>query len=84
MAASDYLLPQVEMTLNLLCCSAICPNVSAWPSLNGTFDFDHTSIAPAGMKIVSLEASNVRGTFKPNGVDGYYVTPALRHHRCYV
>ena len=42
----DRLLPQAELTLNLLRGSRLNPKLSAWSQLHGTFDFNRTPIAP--------------------------------------
>lgn len=83
MEAWEHTLPQIELTLNLMRGSAFSPHVSAWHSLHGTFNFSNTPIAPLGMKIVSFDPPDVRDSFAPHGVSGFYVHPALRHHRCY-
>jgi len=44
----DWLLPQAELS-NLLHGSCINPSLSAWAQLHGTFDFNHTPIAPTGI-----------------------------------
>jgi len=81
--AWDLLLPQSELTINLLRSSSHCAHVSAWQSIRGAYVFDHEPIAPAGMKIVCFESPTQRATWSPHGVDGFYVGPAHRHHRCY-
>ena len=35
------------------------------------------------MKIVSFDNPDNRSSWSPHGVDGFYVGPALQHHRCY-
>ena len=45
----DRLLPQVELTLNLLRGSRINPKMSAWAQIHGNFDFNRTPIAPPGI-----------------------------------
>ena len=83
MTAWAHTLPQVELTLNLMRGSAFVPHVSAWHSLHGPFLFRNTPLAPLGMKVVCFESPGARSTFGPHGVDGFYVHPALQHHRCY-
>jgi hypothetical protein len=58
--AWDLLIPQAELTLNLLRSSAFSLTVSAWHALNGPYDFDHEPIAPPGMKILCFEYPTVR------------------------
>jgi hypothetical protein len=40
----DLLLPQAELTLNLLRQSALNPRMSAWEFFHGPFDFNKTSV----------------------------------------
>ena len=42
------LLPQAELTLNLLRASRLNPKISAYAQLEGTFDFTRTPLAPPG------------------------------------
>ena len=81
--AWDKLVPQAELTVNLLRGSAFTPNTSAWQAVRGAYDFDHTPIAPPGMRILCFEPPDKRTTWAPHGVKGYYVGPALQHHRCF-
>ena len=81
--AWEHLLPQAELTINLLRASSFTPNTSAWQALHGAYIFDRTPIAPPGMKILCFEPPDKRSTWAPHGVPGYYVGPALHHHRCF-
>jgi len=81
--AWEHLIPQAELTVNLLRASSFTPNVSAWQALHGAYIFDRTPIAPPGMKILCFEPPDQRATWAPHGTPGYYVGPALHHHRCY-
>ncbi len=46
----DEFLPQVELTLNLICFSCCNPLISANHELYGPFDFNKTPLAPLGTK----------------------------------
>jgi hypothetical protein len=84
MEAWDELIYQAELTLNLLRSSAVCPYVSAWQQLHGSYDFLSNPIAPPGMKIVAHEKPKTgRGSWDPHGKTGYYLGPALSHYRCF-
>ena len=48
----DRLIPQAELTLNLLRTSRINPNLSAWAYVNGIHDFNKSPLAPPGTKVV--------------------------------
>ena len=47
----DILLPQVEITINLLRHSNVNPNVSAYAHLSGPFDYKKIPLAPMGMSV---------------------------------
>jgi hypothetical protein len=51
----DTLLPQATITLNLLIKSRINPRVSAYAQLNGNFDFNRTTLAPPGTRVIAHE-----------------------------
>ena len=44
----DLLLPQAELTLNLLCQATLNPRISAWEYFQGPFDFNKTPLGPVG------------------------------------
>ena len=48
----DWLLPQVEMTLNLLRPDRCNPKLSSYSYLNGFHNFAKTPLAPAGTKVI--------------------------------
>jgi hypothetical protein len=79
----DKLLPQAKITLNLLKKSRIDPRMSAYARLNGHFDFNRTPLAPPGTRVIAHEKPDQRASWDPQGVDGYYLGPALDHYRCY-
>ncbi len=47
----DLLLPQAELTLNLLRQSALNPRISAWEFFQGPFDFNKTPLGPVGCRV---------------------------------
>ena len=63
----DKLLPQTELTLNLLRQSDIAPVISAWEDFNGTFNFDATPIAPLGSLIIIHTKPDPRNTWDYRG-----------------
>jgi hypothetical protein len=77
------LLPQAEITLNLLRKSRINPRMSAYAQLNDHFDFNRTPLAPPGTRIIAHDKPDQQASWGPHGVDGYYVGPVLDHCRCY-
>ena len=65
-----HLLPQAELTLNLLRPSRLNPKLSAYAQLEGAFDFNHTPLAPPGTHVIVHEKPNQRCTWAPHGIDG--------------
>ena len=79
----DRLLPQANITLNLLRRSRINPKLSAYAQLFGTFDYNRTPIAPPGSRVLVHEPSTTRTTWSAHASDGWYVGPALDSYRCF-
>ena len=79
----DELVPQGELTLNLMRGSRINPKLSAWAQVNGHYDFNRNPIAPPGIRVLVHEKPAQRKSWSPHAVDGWYVGPALESHRCY-
>jgi len=77
------LIEHAQTTLNLLWPSRINPLISADAVLNGPFDYNKTPLAPPGTKVVVYETPEVRGTWSPHGVDGWYIGSARKHYRCH-
>jgi hypothetical protein len=79
----DKLLPQAELTLNLLRGSRINPKLSAHAQLHGAVDFNRTPLAPPGIRVLVHIKPAERTTWSPHGADGWYIGPALESYRCY-
>jgi hypothetical protein len=62
----ERLLPQAEITLNLLRTSRLHPQLSASP----------------GFKIIAHEKPGKRRAWAPHGQHGYSLGPAMHHYRC--
>ena len=78
----DRLLPQSELTLNLLRKSRTHPHLSAYALLYGTFDFNRTPLAPPGTKVIIHDKSTKRVSWAYHGQIGFYIGPAFEHYRC--
>ena len=78
----DRILPQAEMTLNLLQNSRFNPKLSSWAYLNGQHDFSRTPLAPPGSKILVHTKPSHRASWAYHGNQGWYVGPAPNHYRC--
>jgi hypothetical protein len=78
----DRLLPQPEMTLNLLRTSRQHPQLSAAAHYHGLVDYNKTGFAPPGCKIKAHEKPAKRRTWAPHGQHGYSLGPAMHHCIC--
>jgi hypothetical protein len=78
----DRLLPQAEITLNLLRTSRLHPQLSAAAHYHGLVDYNKTAFAPPGCKIIAHEKPGKRRAWAPHGQHGYSLGPAMHHYRC--
>ncbi len=78
----DEFLPQIELTLNLLCFSQRNPSRSANKEVNGHFDYNKTPIASLGTKGLVYKDPAIRTSWAPHGTDAYYIGRAPKHYRC--
>jgi hypothetical protein len=77
----DRLLPQAEITLNLLRTSRLHPQLSAAAHFHGLVDYNKTAFSPPGCKIIAHEKPGKRRTWAPHGQHGYYLGPAMHHYQ---
>ena len=77
----DRLLPQTEVTLNLIRQSNATPKVSAYAHMNGPFNYDKMPLAPMGCKAQVHEKPDNRGTWAYHSVDGWYLGASPEHYR---
>jgi hypothetical protein len=78
----DILLPQAELTLNLLRTSKQHPQLSAMAHYHGMVDYNKTAFAPPGCNIIAHEKPAKRRTWAPHGQHGYSLGPAMHNDRC--
>jgi hypothetical protein len=78
----DILLPQAEITLNLLRTSRLHPQLSAATHLHGLVDYNKIAFAPPACKIIGHKKPGKRRTWAPHGHHGYSLGPAMHHYRC--
>jgi hypothetical protein len=69
----DRLLPQTEITLNLIRQSNATPTVSAYAHLSGPFDYNKMPLAPMGCNVQVHEKADSRGTWAYHTVEGWYI-----------
>ena len=79
----DLLLPQAQLTLNLLRGSRINPNLSAQAQVFGQFSYNATPLAPPGSHILIHDKPAHRQSWAPHALDAWYLGPALLHYRCH-
>jgi len=81
------LLPQAELTLNILRPSHARPTVSAHNYLFGQFDFNKNPLAPIGSEMQCHVKPGDRGTWAEHTEDGWFLGSVMPHYRaflCYV
>ena len=79
----DKLLPQTELTLNLIRQFNIAPDISAWEHFNSHFNFDATPLAPLGSPIIIHNKPGTRRSWDFCGCKGFTIGPALEYYRCF-
>ena len=79
----DLLLPQAELTINFLCQATANPKISAWEYFNGPFNFNKTSLASVGCRVLIHAKPSSCRSWDYRAKQGFYVGPALDHYRCY-
>jgi hypothetical protein len=79
----DLLLPQAELTLNLLRQSTLNPRISAWEFFQGPFDFNKTPLGPVGCRVLIHAKPATRRSWDFRAKEGFYIGPALDSYRCF-
>jgi hypothetical protein len=75
----DRLLPQAELTLNLLWTSRQHPQLSAAAHYHGMVDYNKTAFSLPGCKIIAHGKPAKRRTWAPYVQHGYSLGPAMNH-----
>jgi hypothetical protein len=75
----DKFLPQVELTLNLLCFSCRNPHVSANQKLYRQLNFNKTPLTPLGTKALVYNDPATRASWVQHVTDGFYLGLANNH-----
>jgi hypothetical protein len=79
----DLLLPQAELTLNLLRQATLNPQISAWEYFQGPFDFNKTPLGPVGCRVLIHAKPGTRCSWDFRAKEGFYIGPALDSYRCF-
>ena len=80
LALWDRLLPQAEITLNLLRQANANPKMSAYAYMCGPFDYNRMPLAPMGCKAQIHKKLANRGTWDYHSVDGWYLNTSHEHY----
>jgi hypothetical protein len=78
----DRLLPQTEITLNLLRSSRLHPQLSAATHYHGLIYYNKIAFGPPGCKIIAHEKTSQRRTWAAHGQPGWPLGPDMNHYRC--
>eukprot|EP00984_Skeletonema_dohrnii_P010071 scaffold3903_cov156-Skeletonema_dohrnii-CCMP3373.AAC.2 len=79
-----HLLPQTELTLNLLRQSNAYPTVSAHQALFGTFDYNRQPLAPLGCEVLIHEAAGNRPSWGQHAKKGWSLGTSSEHYRSHI
>ncbi len=80
----DKLVPQANITLNLLCPSRLNPSLLTYHQIFGAFNYNKTPLAPPGMEVLAHSIlPEDRRSFNPHAVIAYSVGPAMNHYHCH-
>ena len=76
----DRLLPQTEVTLNILRQSNATPNVSAYAHMHGNFDYNEMPLAPIGCPCQVHVKHDKRKSWDFHSQKGYYLITSGEHY----
>ena len=76
----EKLLPQTELTINLLRQSNIAPDISAWYHFNDSFNLDDTPLDLLVSPIIIHNKPGTRRYWDFLGCKGFTIGPALEHY----
>eukprot|EP00956_Cyclotella_meneghiniana_P010727 scaffold15031_cov47-Cyclotella_meneghiniana.AAC.1 len=77
------LLPQIELTLNMLRASNVRPTVSAHMYVHGVHDYNKMPLAPLGCATQCFVGPNQRRSFGAHSMDSWYIGTSSEHYRCH-
>jgi hypothetical protein len=83
----DRLLPQTEITINLIWQSNATPNILAYAHLSGPFAYNKMLLAPMEYEAQVHEKTNKWGIWAYHLVDGWYLFTSPEHcptHNCHI
>jgi hypothetical protein len=77
------LLPQIELTMNMLRASNVRPNISAQNYVHGIHDYNKMPLAPLGCKTQCYAGPDQRASFGAHSMDSWYIGTSPNHYRCH-
>ena len=78
----DHLLPQTELTLNLLRQATANPAISVWEYFNGKFNYNATPLGPLGVSVIVHTKKGRRQSWDFCSKDGWGLGALMTHYRC--
>ena len=78
-----HLLPQTDLSVNIVRPNRQNPLLSAWAAMEGEFHFDATPIAPPGSEMLMHQKPARRNIFGLNVKKAWYLGPCLNHYRTF-
>jgi hypothetical protein len=79
----DLLLPQAELTLNLLRQATLNPRISAWEFFQCPFNFNKMPLGSVGCHVLIHAKPATWQSWDFRAKPGFYIGPALNLYRCF-
>ena len=79
----DLLLPQTEVTLNLIRQANLDPDISTRSYFHRPFNFDATLIRPLGCDIIAHKKTGTISSWDFRGASVWNIDVSLQHYRCH-
>jgi hypothetical protein len=79
----DLLLPQAELTLNILQQAALNPWISTWEFFHGPFDFNKTPLRPVRYRVLIYAKPATWCLWDYQAKEGFYIGPPLDLYCCF-
>ena len=77
------LLPQIDLSVNIVRPCRQNPKLSAWAAMEGEFHFDSRPITSLGTAVLIYKHPGNRTTFGHNTKKSWYIGPCLNHYRTF-
>jgi hypothetical protein len=80
----DKLAPEVQDSIKLLQQSRINPNISAYETLKGPYNWNCFPLVPLGTKAIICKDADTRASWAPHGMDAWMLGPSKDHYQCHL